>query len=159
MGRKVIALACCCIVLISAICGTAQAAEPYEGTISSTYLQYFRDIVSGIGFNDNYIAYRSGQYDYTMVVGKFDYDGNTFRLDGDGTRYTITNSNNYNSYYSYSVSTIENLSLTVGDKIIYSDMGLYPQLVDRGAKYETLTTYLLCIALLYIIISRIFFRR
>ena len=71
MVRKVTTLICV-LVLIFAIGMKAQSTSvtPYEGNMSSTYITYFRDIVSGIGFNDNYVAYRSGQNEYKMVVGE-----------------------------------------------------------------------------------------
>lgn len=159
MVRKITPIFLLCVVLISAMCGTAHAQEPYDGNMSSTYITYFRDIVSGIGFKDNYIAFRSGQNEYTMIVGELAYDGESFILVGSGTEYTIYNDSSYNGVYTYNVSSVENRSVTPIDKIVYSDLGNYPQLIDRGAKYETLTTFLLAVALLCVAVGRIFGRR
>lgn len=150
----------CVLVLIFACGVTAQAATHtiYEGNMSSTYVTYFRDIVSGIGFNDNYVAFRSGEYEYTMIVGDLDFNGSTFSLVSPGVQYKFTSGSGYNSYYNYSVSDITNFSLNVGSSIIYSDLGRYPQLIERGAKYETFTAVLMCTALLGVVIGR-FFRR
>lgn len=137
---------------------TAQAAtySPYEGNPSNTYITYFRDIVSGIGFNDNYVAFRSGQNEYIMVVGDLDYNNGQIVLNSEGSLYTMATDGNYNGYYRYSVDSITDFTLNTEDKIIYSDVGQFPQLVERGAKYEILTTLLLSIALLGLVISGIF---
>lgn len=160
MGRKVIFFVCA-LALVFALCVTAQAATHtiYDGNMSSTYVTYFRDIVSGIGFTDNYIAFRSGQYEYTMVVGKLEYDGVTFSLTGSGKEYTIVYNSQYSSTYQYRCTDISNFSVDVGNRILYSDVGNYPQLVERGAKYEMFTAVLVCTALLCIVINRIFYYR
>lgn len=159
MVRKVIALSLMCVMLITATCGAAYAQEPYDGNMSSTYVTYFKDIVAGIGFKDNYVAFRSGQNEYTMLVGELYYDGETISLVGMGTKYTIYNDNSYNGLYTYDVSSVETGSVTPRNKIVYSDLGNYPQLIDRGAKYETLTSFLLVVALLCVVVGRFFGRR
>lgn len=151
------------LALISALCGTAQAATHtvYEnGSMSSTYVNYFKDIVSGIGFNDNYVAFRSGQYEYTMIVGDIEFNNGEFILNDTGKAFTFSaNGSSYNSQYTYDVAEITSFSLLPSNSILYSDVGEYPQLVERGAKYEMLTAVLLCIAFVSILIQRIFYKR
>lgn len=163
MVRKIVTTFVCVLALITAICGSVQAATHtvYEnGNLSTTYVTYFKDIVSGIGFNDNYVAFRSGQYSYTLIVGDLEFNNNTFTLNGAGKSYEYsTTSSNYNSQYYYYVDDISNFSLEVDNQIIYSDLGYYPQLVERGAKYEIITAVLLCIMCLSVVINRIFFKR
>lgn len=164
MVRKVSALLVA-IVLICAYCTSALATTHtvYEnGTLSTTYTTYFKDILSGAKFNDNYVAFRSGQYSYTMVVGDLEYDNGKITLVNDSTakEYTFsTNSSNYNSTYYYDVKDIYIFDIDVGNNIIYSDVGDFPQLIDRGAKYETLNTLLIIITLLCVVVSRIFYNR
>lgn len=162
MGRKISCLFCV-LVLITAFCGTAQA-QTYnvydEGTLSTTYTQYFKDIVSGIGFNQNYVAFRSGQYSYTMLVGDLEYDNGVITLYGSGKEYEYsTTGSGYNNQYKYYVNEIADSSVNVGNNIIYSDVGDFPQLVERGAKYEMLTAVLLVIMCLSVVIRRILFHR
>lgn len=163
MVWKIIRNCVICVALVCAFCTTAHAAthEVYdEGQISSTYVTYFRDIVSGIGFNDNYVAFRSGQYSYTMVVGDLEYNDGLFSLKENGKEYVFSaNNTGYNSQYNYNVNNITNFSVAVGDNIIYSDLGEFPQLVDRGAKIETFTAVLLCTVIVSVIINRILFKR
>lgn len=163
MVRKIVNMCVICVVLVSAFCTTAHAATHSiydEGTLSTTYVTYFKDIVSGIGFNENYVAFRSGQYSYTMVVGDLEYNNGVISLTGSGKEYVFsTGSTGYNSQYRYNVNTINNFSVSVGDYIIYSDVGEFPQLVERGAKYEIFTALLLCIVLCAVVFGRFFRRR
>lgn len=162
MVRKISIFLIAAAVLIGASCATVSAATHTvydEGTLSTTYVTYFRDIVSGIGFNDNYIAFRSGQYSYTMVVGDLEYNKGSFTLNDTGTEYVFTTSSGYNSQNSYTVNSIGNFSVSVGDNIIYSDLGNYPQLVERGAKYEIFTAVLLCVVCVAVVFGRFFRRR
>lgn len=159
MGRKVIVMVCTLALLFGLAVG-AQAAThtAYDGTISSTYLEYFRDILAGVSINDHYVAFRSGQYEYTMIVGDLKYNGNTFNLDGAGVSYVFTNSTGtgYNATYSFKTNDITNFSLNIGDEVVYSDLGRFPHLEERGARYETITTVLLSVLMLGIVVNRIF---
>lgn len=152
----------CMLVLIFGFAVSAQAATHtvYEnGNISSTYLTYFKDILPGVPFSHNYVAFRSGQYSYTMVTGDIEYNESTrtFTLQGEGHVYVFEQtSNNYNSYYTYDDGSISNFSVQANDSVLYSDVGSYPQLMERGAKYEMLTAVLICIALLGYVVSRFF---
>lgn len=65
MVRKVICVAAVCVLLVSGATATANAATAYDGSISSTMI----DIVNKIplNFSDEYVFFRSGQYEYTLV--------------------------------------------------------------------------------------------
>ena len=149
------------MMLLGATCAHASAAtyEAYEGNPSNTYLEYFRDIIPGIRLGDHYVAFRSGQYQYTMLVGDISYSGGQFSSTGDITVYTLETTNSYNGYYSYSVGQVDSISFSPGDKIIYSDLGQYPQLEERGAKYEILTTILIVAICVGYVVRCIFYRR
>lgn len=152
----------CGIALIAAFCGTVQAATHTvyeEGNLSTTYVTYFKDIISGAEFNDNYVAFRSGQYSYTMVVGELEYSNGVISLVDTGKEYVFTTSSGYNATYKYNVNEISNFSLDSGENIIYSDVGDYPQLVERGAKFEIFTAILICICMLSFVIRNIFYKR
>lgn len=152
------------LVLITALCGTVQASTHtvYDnGTLSTTYITYFKDILSGAKFNDNYIAFRSEQNEYTMVVGKLEYTNNTIKSTDECKHYRFyqVTTSGYNSTYYYDVTSIDEFSLDTGNYILYSDVGDYPQLIERGAKYEMLSAVLLIIIMLSVVIRRIFFKR
>lgn len=164
MVRKIISSALLCALLVCALCTQASASTHTiydEGTISSTYVTYFRDIVSGIGFNENYVAFRSGQYSYSLIVGELEYKNGVISLISSGREYKFAARSNqsYNATYNYTVTELNNFSVECGDYIIYSDIGDYPQLVERGAKYEIINTTLISIMLVSIVVNRIFITR
>lgn len=117
----------------------ALSVDAYQGTINTTYLTFFKDIVSGISIFDDYVFYRSGNSDYCMVVGDIELNGTTFELLGEGKQYEISQVNGgagTNSYYSLSVSAVSDLSIRARDYLVYSNLGHYPRLEERGVVYE-----------------------
>lgn len=163
MVRKIASFVCMLGLIATILCGTVQAAthEVYEnGNLGTTYITYFKDILSGADFKDNYVAFRSGQYEYTLIVGELDFSGGVFSLVESGKEYRFyTTSSNYNSQYYYDVNDIGEFSLLANNSILYSDVGDYPELIERGVKYEMFTALLLCVALLGIVFGRFFRRR
>ena len=134
------------LLLLCAIGTVAQAAtyDVYEGSPSNTYIQYYRDILSGIPITENYVVFRSGQNEYKMVVGELVQNNGLFTSESECDVYTFSQRDSgYSGYYIYEISTIDSLVVDCGNKIVYSDLGNYPQLEERGAKYEILTTILI----------------
>ncbi|MDO4261340.1 MAG: hypothetical protein Q4C82_04620 [Eubacteriales bacterium] len=107
----------------------------YAGTISDTYLSYFRGIVQKLKSSEHYLVYRSGQYSYTMVYGE-DVALSGSRFSGSGSVVTIyRDSSSYSSdwYVEYSE---DSLSLDAGTLFVYSDLGMYPTLKEGGSALE-----------------------
>lgn len=131
-------------ILLLLLCAfsTAAGAESYTAynNLSSTYTNYYRDIVGGLGFNDHYVHFRSDQYTYILVTGALSFDNGIFRLEDSGKIYTIVNTTGtQNNYQRYSVRDINDFTLIVEDKIVYSDLGNYPQFEERGQGMKSLT--------------------
>lgn len=145
---KVILLAFCfSLALVMAMPSRASAAEPYEGNISTTYITIFRDIATNLGLDDDYVFYRSGQYEYQMVVGQLDYTGSLISADGSVKIYRITTNSGYSSDYVYTITTANSFSLTPGNALIYTNLGEYPDLIERSVDFEFATLALLFIGL------------
>lgn len=157
MFRKVITLFFVLLVLCCGFSATAHAVDytAYDGNISSTYTSYFRDILTNCSINDNYVYFRDSQNGYTMVVGKLDYINNSFVLLEKGMIYHIDNNGtNYNTHYVYSVEEIDVFHLDTDNKIVYSDLGNFPQLEERGDRFEVLQTItIVCIGLSFVVHS------
>lgn len=151
------------LLLITATCGSVKAFthNVYEnGNLGTTYVSYFKDVLSGTSFKDNYVAFRSGQYSYSLIVGELKNENGVISLLSPGKEYKFyTENSGYNSQYYYDVLDINDFSLNVGNSILYSDVGDFPELIERGAKYETLNTILIVIIMLSFVISRIFYKR
>ena len=124
---------------------TASAAEIYDGNISSSYTTIFKDIANkGVSVNEDYVFFRSGQYDYTLAVGDFTFENGVFSADGSTRLYIINNnSSSYNSAYEYTVSSNSAFSLTVSNQLIYSNHVNYPDLIESSNYYEIATLVLL----------------
>lgn len=161
MVRKISTLMVVLLILITALCGSVSAAtySPYEGTISTSYLAYFEDILPKISLTDHYVFLRSGQYEYSMIVGDIDYANGIFSAGDSCTVYSMSTTNSYNSYWTYNVFSIDSLTLNPSNIMVYSDLGGFPELENRGVKYEVLQTILICTALLAVVIRSIFFTR
>ena len=144
------------LLLAMAMPTAAMAADatPYDGSISTTYITIFRDLATKVSIFDDYVFFRSGQNEYVMYVGDISYENGKFA--GKGlTVYTITNETNYNSVYNYSIST-RDLDLSAGSALIYSNLGQYPDLIERNDYYAFATLTLLFIALCCYLLRSVF---
>lgn len=162
MVRKIIVCVVAMLVVIGANSTTTRAATHTiydQGNMNTTYITYFKDILSGANFSDNYVAFRSGQYEYTLIVGKLKYADSVISLTEKGKEYVFNQTGNYNSTYTFETNEISNFSVNTGSYIIYSDVGDFPELIERGAKYEMLSVLLLSIMCISVIINRIFYKR
>lgn len=144
------------LTIVCAIGATASAYSPYDGTMSNTYVQYFKDILVDKKLTENYVAFRSGQYEYIMVVGELEKNQDSIELVGSGVMYKFTSSSSYNANYSYSYGNIDEFTLDLTDDIVYTDLGDYPQLIERSARIEELTLIILGVFGLYTVLRRIF---
>lgn len=120
--------------------------------MSTTYIQYFDDIVDGLPITHNYVATRSGQYEYILHASdslKLS-DSGIFSSDS-GTTYRITTNSGYNTTYNYSSFTEQRFSLDSNEQMVYSSIGNYPRLDERGATYEyalLFTAIICCVCML-----------
>lgn len=159
MARKITITVTALALVLCALCAPISAATHNvytEGNISTTYVQYFKDILSGANINDDYVGFRSGQYTYILVVGSLSYENGTISLDDEGTIYTFTQTGNYNSAYNYRVDNISTFSINCGDNIIYSNLGNYPHLIERSTHIETLILVTLGAMCVFVLADRIF---
>lgn len=129
----------------------------YEGNISSSYLTYFRDILGKLDFDDDYVVFRSGQYEYILAAGNFVYNNGIFSSDDDVSFYCLSSSNTaYSSYTLYSTYEESDFTLDPGDKVVYSNLGDYPQLEERSDIVENAIFILLFIMFIMFLIHPIF---
>jgi len=156
--KRLIAAICICLAIAIAMSGKAFAYSIYtEGNMNTTYITYFKDIVAGISPDKKYIAYRSGQYSYTLAVGDLTITDNNVSSSGTTTLYVYeTETSGYNSIYKYNVSEVTDFSLSVSDMIVYSNLGNFPLLEERGVTYEYATLYITCIIGICFFIRSIF---
>lgn len=114
---------------------TYAVGSTYPGTISSSYLDYFIGIADKLSPSEHYVAYRSGQYEYTMAWGKeLQYDGSRFR----GDALSICRIYRYSgSNYDYMVEWFsDSVNVSPGGNFVYSDLGNYAALTEGGTGIE-----------------------
>lgn len=164
MVRQVKAVFCVLAILLL-LCATGTVAQAasysvYDGNPSNTYIQYYKDILAGLPITENYVVFRSGQYDYKMVVGDIVQNNGLFTSDKECKVYSFSQSTTgYNSVYTYDVTTIDSLVLDSENRIVYSDCGDYPELEERGAKYEILTAILIVAICVGYVCRNVFYYR
>ena len=142
MVRKVI----CAIGLLVAICGAmatqAMAYSVYDGTPSATYITYFRDMLAKFSVTQDYVVFRSSQYEYMMVLGDLHISDNRIQSPAAVDICAISTNNGYNASYSISFRTEPQFELELGDEIVYSNLGSYPSLEERSDVVDFATLFL-----------------
>lgn len=130
MVRKVsVVIIALAVVLSVAAPARAVTPEIYDGTISTSMLDYFRDILAKVNPLKNYVLLRTSQYTYNLYCGEMEWDGVQFTAESADV-YTITTNSGYNSHYTFAHSTVSGLTVRPGDHIVYSDLGSFPGLRD-----------------------------
>lgn len=133
--------------LVVAICGSmatqAEAYSAYDGTPSSTYITYFRDMLTKFSFASDYVCFRSGQYEYLLVIGDLTKSDNRIHADGEVDICEISTNSGYNATYSMSFRSESNFYVDCGDEIVYSNLGNYPTLEERGDLFEFTTLFII----------------
>ena len=123
MVRKIITAFIIGLMLVGATC-TQALAETHsvytEGNMNTTYITYFKDILSGTDLNDNYVAFRSGQYEYTMVVGKLEHNNNTITLTDIGKAKTKNASIKITNFLNIFLPPYWNLPLRQPDILLFT---------------------------------------
>lgn len=124
------------ILLVLSLCYNPSfaLAEPERASYSvyqsiqpnSAYLDWAASYMPKMGFGDEYVFFRSGQYQYCLCVGDISWSGGTFS--GGDCQCTFLNLSS-GGYGDLSVtSSSGSFSLSPADKIVYSSLGNYPTL-------------------------------
>lgn len=112
----------------------------YDGSMSSTYVNYAKDTVSKLGPGVHYVFFRPSQYQYRLVYGAdLEVDGSNFS--GSGLSYVAYDTR----YYTVSSGNEGSFSLAAGNYLVYTDLeGMYPSLDSGVRNYEFITLLLFC---------------
>lgn len=111
--------------------------DVYEGSISSSILDYFRGIVERLGPDMHYVLFRQDRYNYRLVISPdLVYQDGIFTAPASGCQYVL--------YYSYD-STVSSgdegpFKLSVNNYTVFTDLvSPYPVLTEgvRGYEFKT----------------------
>lgn len=146
------------ILTFNSVAPASVYPSPGDGTISTTYLQYFKDMLVKLPHDTQYVFFRVNDYEYRMVYGDaINLSGDVFSGDDlSYIRYYRTNN--------YSVWKLESgyegsFRLTTNGYLVYSNVGdLYPSMnggVYTYAFYACL--FVLVLTLLFNVVHAFFF--
>lgn len=138
------------ILTFNSVAPASAYPSPNDGTISTTYLQYFKDMLVKLPYDTQYVFFRVNDYEYRMVYGDaINLSGDVFSGDDlSYIRYYRTNN--------YSVWKLESgyegsFRLTTNGYLVYSNVGdLYPSM--NGGVY----TYAVCACLFVLVLTFLF---
>ncbi len=161
MVRKILTIFVCLLVFCAAMCGTTQAATNGNNSnyvcsnlpIETSVVEFFKSFDSEISLNDNYVLFRLNEDTYIFVIGDLKFNEN---------KKIVCNS--VCSIYNYQPNInnltfnteCNNFELDCSNCVVYSNLGHYPELINRGDKVEEITLFIIVIALLCVIVFRIF---
>lgn len=122
--------------------GAAEISDEYSvGTSNNTI---FAGVAEKLPFGTHYVYWRESQYVYAMAYGSdLVYDAGTFTGSSvDIVRYTT--SSGYQTAPVYDVGTETDFQLSTANRLVYSDLGHYPDLIERGGvTYAVLACFML----------------
>lgn len=117
-------------------------SSPYSSVTPSTYVTICADIMPKLGWRDNYVFWRSGQYSYRLAYGDIKLSGSRFS----GSVCTLVDFTYSNNTTGYLMSTSTgSVSLDAGNAIVYSNLGVYPVL-SVPSDHMKLTSYFVVVA-------------
>lgn len=136
---------------------------PDNDQISTSVLQYFRDMVVKLPYGTNYVFFRVNDYEYRLVYGKdLVYSDGVFSgSDMSYVRYYRQGSGNY--YYDWLLASGSegDFKLTPNGYMVYtnvSEADLYPTMSGGVYSYETYAVvFVLVLTLLFNIVHAFFF--
>lgn len=124
--------------------------------VGTSHISIFAGMAGKLPLDHHYVYYRDGQYDYVLAHSdSLVYDGGVFSAD-DATIVTYSTSSSYQSQPTFTVSADSDWSLDPADYLVWSDLGEYPDLIDRGeVQYEALACIILCSFAVWFMLDRL----
>lgn len=139
------------ILVFALTCAVPCFADTYtvydDGMISTTYRDYFARIMADK--NENYVAWRSGQYEYSLAYGEL--SANDLVITGTARVVRFSTNTGYNSQVSISSADDSAFTLDCGDNLLYSNiLPDRPNLTEGGAKSYEVQAVAAAVAILFV---------
>lgn len=146
------------ILTFNSVAPASAYPSPNDGTISTTYLQYFKDMLVKLPYDTQYVFFRVNDYEYRMVYGDaINLSGDVFS--GDDLSYIRYYRTDYYSVWKLESGYEGSFRLTTNGYLVYSNVGdLYPSMnggVYTYAFYACL--FVLVLTLLFNVVHAFFF--
>lgn len=127
-------------------------STPYASVTGGTYYEIASLIRPKMGWTDDYVFWRSGQYSYSLAFGDLSYDSGTFTGSGLNVIHW-TYSSNQTGYLMTEESS--DISLRVNSCVVYSNLGNFP-ILDHQADTNCYLAFFAVVAVCCYLIGRIF---
>lgn len=129
----------------------AATSTPYASVSANTYSDLAASMLWKVGFGDDYVFWRGGQYQYCFAYGDLELSDSRFR--GSGCKLvTFTLNSSYNGTYTMDVTT-GSVDLSAGSYIVFSNLGPYPVLSSEFVGQYLVVWSLLVALVLYLVRS------
>lgn len=114
--------------------------------IGTSYLDLFAGAVSKLPYGTHYVYYRESRYEYCLAYSEdLSLDGRVFTAPSATVITYDTQSSSYLGQATWTSSFEQSYYLDAGNYVVYSDLGMYPVLYDRGVvDYAQVTAVILC---------------
>lgn len=164
MVWKVIKLCIGALIIVPMLifCISAESYTPYSGTLSSTYVNIFRDVAEGLKPSDKYVVWRDTDEDYCMYYSPTLTESGGTYMGEDGKLLTLSSLRvgsgaSYNTYYELSDRDITSFELTNPYSIlVYSSFPGAPVLHEGGQTTNVAILIILLVGAFFVLISRLF---
>lgn len=123
--------------------------------LGTTNLSIFEGIIRKSSLGDHYVYWRDSEYRYCLAVGPLTWYGTSFVGNGLVTVYSYERHSSSSSSYTWTSKTDENFYLSVGSRLVYSDLGHYPSIAGKEERYNALTAYCAVGVVLFALFDRL----
>ena len=102
--------------------------------VGTSNISIFGPIASKLPYGTHYVYWREGQYTYCFAYsGTISFENGRF-FGQDVTVITYETNNSYNSQATFTTAQESNFTLSPGNYLVWSDLGNYPTLYERGGE-------------------------
>lgn len=134
----------------------ALAAIDSQYGVGTSNINIFGPVASKLPYGTHYVYWRDGQYQYKFAYSPgLAYENGVFTASS-ATVITYTTNTGYQGQATYVVGTEGNFSLDSDNYLVWSDLGDYPTLYERGeVDYAELTCVMLASFGLFMLFDRL----
>lgn len=125
--------------------------------VGTSNINIFGPIASKLPYGVSYVYWRDGQYTYRLAYSNgLELAGRRFTAD-EVTVITYQTNLGSNTQPSFTTTTEQNFSLSAGNYLVWSDLGNYPTLYERGGEdYAKTACVILASFAVFYLLRRVF---
>jgi hypothetical protein len=118
---------------VSVILSAANISPSYG--VGTSNISIFGPIASKLPYGVHYVYWREGQYEYCLAYSAdLVLTGSRFRAASATVVTYTTSTGSYQSQATFTTASDTNFSLDAGNYLVWSDLGDYPTLYERGGE-------------------------